>query len=316
MSSAGVGRSGVAMVFRCLEARQARLSAAALERSSGTAAALQAIGVLQPSGHEPVTLDDAGLRQLTWSPEKAGFGYFSEARGWVSVPNEVIQSFSIDMAVLIALLTAKLDLGKRGAVKILVANYLWEVAEARLGNRPKPLRLLFGRRLHDTRVWSSVEKALSARPSGGRTVLLTSTPPQRWPSAPAMCQLLWAEGLLDGEGSLSISPERMIAGMQSNARTREERDLVVIGDGKEVRFKGETFLLKKGAEQRRVVCFLHDRYIRGDRWTSSEEIIEELGLGVRRIRDLFKRSPAWNHLLTEKSGMCGFCFEEDPGLGR
>jgi hypothetical protein len=62
--------------------------------------------------------------------------------------------------------------------------------------------------------------------------------------------------------------------------------------------------------QRQIICHIHERYRQGQRWTSTEEIVAALDLRPNaRIRDFFKKSPAWNRLLTERNGMCGFCLD-------
>ena len=88
--------------------------------------------------------------------------------------------------------------------------------------------------------------------------------------------------------------------------------IMVIGEGKEVRFFGETFRFPKGVRQRQIICYIHERHRQGRHWTSTEEIVTALELRPNaRIRDFFRRSGAWNRLLTERSGLCGFCLPTD-----
>ena len=88
--------------------------------------------------------------------------------------------------------------------------------------------------------------------------------------------------------------------------------LVVIADGREVRLLGRIFRFPKGVDQRRIICLLYERYLRGQYWVSTDEIVAELDLrDGARIRDFFKKSPAWGHLLIERGGMCGFCLDAD-----
>jgi hypothetical protein len=91
--------------------------------------------------------------------------------------------------------------------------------------------------------------------------------------------------------------------------------LVVLAEGKEVRFLGEVFRFPKGLRQRQIICLLYQHYLVGELWVSSEEIAEQIGLGSNtRVRDVFKKSDAWNRLLTERNGLCGFCWPGDGGV--
>jgi hypothetical protein len=84
-----------------------------------------------------------------------------------------------------------------------------------------------------------------------------------------------------------------------------------LNDGKEVRFYGQVFSFLKGVQQRRVICYLHSQHLRGKREVATEKIVADLGLPAgTRIRDLFRKSSAWDHLLTEKRGVCRFCWPD------
>jgi hypothetical protein len=56
---------------------------------------------------------------------------------------------------------------------------------------------------------------------------------------------------------------------------------------------------------------MYQKYLQGQRWTSSSEIAAEVDLAdTTRMRDVFKKSAAWGKLLTERDGMCSFCLPD------
>ena len=86
-------------------------------------------------------------------------------------------------------------------------------------------------------------------------------------------------------------------------------ELQVFGDGREVHLQGEVFSFPRGDTQRRVIMLLYDAYLKGETKVLSSRIVTELDLGPStRLRDVFKRHPAWGRLLSEAAGMCGFCL--------
>jgi hypothetical protein len=150
---------------------------------------------------------------------------------------------------------------------------------------------------------------LEARPSQQRRVLLTSTLPDRLPEPPAGNILISIHDFL-GDG-LAMEPA-VIAARLDRLPIADMGPIVVIGEGKEVCFFGETFRFPKGVQQRQIISYIHKRYQEGQRWTSTDEIVTTLELRTNaRIRDFFKKSSAWNRLLTEQNGMCGFCLPAD-----
>jgi hypothetical protein len=313
---ATLGRQAIEVLLSALEAPRSALSAAALQSfPAQVGAQLIAAALIRPDGHEPVATsmadhDDSPVT-LTWSAEHQGFGYFSPTAGWVRVPHADIDRYSVDLANVIGALTAKMQLSPRAAPSVLVADHLWEIGKTRFGQRAHQTPIMFGRRLHDVGTWQSVRRILEARPSQQRRVVLTSTRPDRLPEPPAGNVLISIHDVAgDGDDGLALDPVVISARLDRLPLVDVNDPIVVIGDGKEVRLFGETFRFPRGVRQRQILCYIHKRYLQGHRWTTTEEIVAELDLREdSRIRDFFKKSPAWNRLLTEHNGMCGFCLD-------
>jgi hypothetical protein len=306
-------RQAIEVLLSALEAPRPALSAAALQSfPAQVGAQLIAAALIKPDGHESVGTaltdhDDVPV-MLTWSADHRGFGYFSPTAGWISVPHADIASYSIDVSGVMSALTAKMHFSTRSAPTVLIADHLWEIGKTRFGQRTHQTPIMFGRRLHDVGTWQSVRRALEIRPSEQRRVILTSTRSDRLPEAAAGHVLISIHDVI-GDG-LALDPALIAARLDRLPVGDTGDPIMLIGDGKEVRFFGERFRFPKGVKQRQIICHIHERYRQGHRWTSTDEIVTTLDLRANaRIRDFFKKSPAWNRLLTERDGMCGFCLD-------
>jgi hypothetical protein len=315
---APLDRQTIEVLLSALEAPRPTLSAAALQSfPAQVGAQLIAAGLIKPDGHEQVATsladhDDSPVT-LTWSADQQGFGYFSPASGWVSIPHADIQRYSVDLANVMAALTVKMQLSPKTAPTVLVVDRLWEIGKSRFGQRAHQEPIMFARRLHDVGTWQAVRRTLEARPSQQRRVVLTSTSPDRLPELPAGNVLISIHDVL-GDG-LALDPAMISSRLDRFPLVDTSNPIVLIGDGKEVRLFGEVFRFPKGVRQRQIIRFIHERYRQGQFWTSTEEIVATLELRTNaRIRDFFKKSPAWNRLLTERNGMCGFCLESADRL--
>jgi hypothetical protein len=99
----------------------------------------------------------------------------------------------------------------------------------------------------------------------------------------------------------------IISGVLTGIRPQRPAQLIdPSSDFRIVRALGQTFTFK-GDKQRRIIGYMYPRWLDGDDRVSVAEIIAELDLpGQTRIRDIFKKHPAWNVLLTEKEGSARF----------
>lgn len=306
-------RQTIDVLLSALEAPRAVLSAAALQAfPAQVGAQLIAAGLIKPEGHEAITTsltdhEDIPVT-LTWSAEHQSFGYFSPSAGWIVVPHADIGRFSVDVGGVIAALIANIRFSPKANPSTLVADRLWDVGRARFGSRAHQTPVLFGRRLHHWDTWHAARRALEARPAEWRRVILTSTRADRLPELPVGNVVISLHDVLGDE--LAVDPAIIAGRLDGLSVVEDGSPVVLIGDGKEVRLFGETFRFRKGVRQRQIIRHLYERLRQGHRLTSTEEIIAALDLRANaRIRDFFKKNPAWNRLLTERDGMCGFCLE-------
>lgn len=299
------------LLLEGLESPQAVLTSAMLERFGKARADLSTLGIIEARGYEAVGTDEHDRPvELIWSPENGRFGYFSESAGWVSVNHSAIASFAISIDHAISVITRDFNFAGRSCAKVVAEDRLWDVGYVRLG-RPKPNPVLFSRRLFEPATKTVVERFLRSSPTSTRRLLMTSTTPDRLAAEFAGCLLVSLWDVLSDD--LTVSPDTMAMLLDKRPAIQPDEIIRLVADGKEVVFKGERYRFVKGLRQRAVIKELYARYRAGEYWVSSAEVAVDAGLGEKtRIRDAFKDHPAWGQLLTERDGMCGFCFDEVP----
>jgi hypothetical protein len=312
MFEPALGLAAMPLLLAALESPTSRLSASMARRHPAETAWLKRLGLLKGAGHEPVITVDDGHSDLpvtvTWS-ENGGYGYFSETAGWIRVDNDKLETLGVDVAAVCGVITRRLGLPSKPIVAI-VPDHLWDLGSAYLGHRPAPTPILFGRRLRDPQVWGQVELTLKNRPFAQRRLLITSTDSSQLPSGSHNCVLVSLANVVDAQGSMEIDADVLDLRLAGVPVLDKGQPLAVIGEGREVRFFDDVYRIK-GDKQRLVISLLHSRYLKGELQVSSAEIAAELELSPNtRVRDLFKKHEAWGRLLSEKGGMCGFCWPE------
>ena len=177
---------------------------------------LKETGLLKPHGHEAVVTsqadhDDAPVT-LSWSAEDGGLGYFSPTAGWVSVPDDQIARFQVDVPTVIKELMGQVDWPSRSGPAPLVPDLLWEIGDVRLGRRTQRVPIWFARRLHEPSVWRQIKNVAKARPATRLRVVLTSTSSHRIPDETIAGHLLVGiRDVIDFASGLAINPDILAA---------------------------------------------------------------------------------------------------------
>jgi hypothetical protein len=305
--------SAVRLLLAVIESPLAQMSAATARKQPAESARLAKAGMIKLSGHEPVITptDDFSDEpvSLSWDQDKGSFGYFHEVLGWREVPHDRVKPYGADISAFLGILTHKCSL--IGKSEELVPRHLWHLGFMRIGKRPKRTPVLFGRRLYDSDVWSKIQTVLRDKPSEERRVILTSTDPSRLPGELRGCTVIAVTDAVRSSEQLAVDPVIVTLRYDKIDVAAAQGPLVVLGNGAEVRLLGRTYLFPRGLKQRKIVCYMYQKYLQGQRWTSSSEIAAEVDLAdTTRIRDVFKKSAAWGKLLTEREGMCSFCLPD------
>jgi hypothetical protein len=289
------------------------MSEAVARRKRGDSARLAEAGMIKLSGHEPVITpyDDFSDEpvSLSWDQDRGSFGYFNESLGWREVAHDRVKSYEADIDAFLGILTHKCSL--IGKFEELVPGHLWHLGLMRLGKRPKRTPVLFGRRLHDPEVWSNIQTVLCNRPSEERRIVLTSTDTRRLPHDRRGYTVIAITDAVRSSEQLAIDPGIIALRYDKIDVAADQGPLVVLRSGAEVRLLGRTYLFSRGPKQQKIIRYMYQKYLQGQRWTSSSEIAAEVDLAdTTRIRDVFKKHAAWGKLLTERDGMCSFCLPE------
>lgn len=310
-----LGANAVDLLLTLMEAPEARLSGAALDDfypDAGTA--LIAAGALKDDGYEPVTTGMADHDDLpvhvTWRPEVGGYAYFSPSAGWVKVENERLIRYRVDFDWLLASLSRQLWIPRTIEPRCLLQDVLWELGSAWIGHRTRMTPVFLGRRLRHCSVLEAACDALRQRLNGRTGLLLTAgaAPPAfvTLPGQPVVVPL--RNCLVIGAG-LSVDAGNLASRLGGSAPKCTQQPLQLLGEGRVVWFYGEKFEFPRGDKQRRVIVYLYEQCLQGIYEVSWAEIVAELDLPTSTRADkLFKDSPAWNRLLTLRTGMCSFCW--------
>jgi hypothetical protein len=311
MAKAVTGIDRRTVLLSALEAPKLELSAAALQSfPTDIRTQLLSSGFIKPEGYEAVAVSldghDDNPVALTWSSNHRSFGYFSSITGWVTISYEDIRRYSIEVDAVFSALMSEFG-SHRVSASMVMPDSLWDLGNFPLGNS-RQLPILFARRLHDPERSQAVRRGLILRPSERLRIVLTSTHPDRLRENFVQAAVVSIYDVL-GEG-VTVSPLAVKAHLAQVHLERRGEVLFLEADGRIVHLYGKTFRFPKGVHQRAIVKLLYSRYLAGVRWVPSDEIVVELNLRDNaRIRDYFKKHPAWNKLLMERNGMCGFCLD-------
>jgi hypothetical protein len=308
-ASAYIDRPAIEFLLSVLEAPKLEVSAVALRTFPiDVQEQLLASGFIRPSAFEPVAsvgeLGEDNPSALIWSAEHQSFGHFEGSVGWVSASHNDIRTYSLQLnAVFASLMGAPLSRYTSG---VILTDTLWDVGSIQLSTSSK-VAARFARRLFDPDRLAQVRQMMLSRPAEQR-VILTSTTPDRLLDFPVGCAIV---SIWDVLGKGFVAEVAAIGARLRGAPSDIHRELTLSLDGKVVTLYGDTFVFKKGVHQRAIVKFLYESYCEGQKWVPSAKIVEDLDLkGSARIRDYFKKNKAWNRLLRERHGLCGFCLKE------
>ena len=139
-------------------------------------------------------------------------------------------------------------------------------------------------------------------------MLLTTTPRvARHVHIPGQHRIIALADCLRGDETGFRLDLDVIAGLLAGLRPQSIARLIEpSADFRIVRAQGETFVFR-GDKQRQVIEYMHERWLDGVERISTAEMMDDLGFPIdTRLRDLFKKHPAWNNLIKEAGGAAWF----------
>jgi len=307
-SDVAIDRRSSNLLLTILELKDAVITAATVNLLGPEAfQPLCAAGLLRPTGYSTAVAttadhDDRPV-ELRWDGAGQCYGYFSSDAGWAPVSSDDIRCWRVDA---VTLFRHVFDTAVSARSEI-VSNLIWNLGGLRFGNRESRTESWFVRRLYDKHVKACFQDLARRRPASETAVVLTSSPASRLSDEYiAGYRIIALEDVLDPQ-SLRLRDTVVALRLQGLSREEAKRPLYVSPDGRFVVLHGTRFEFPRGDKVRQVLIYMYAKYIEGVFSVSTAEIVAELDLGEStRVRDLFRKNPAWEVLLSERGGACRF----------
>ena len=303
-------RQAIDILLSVIETPQAAVTSAVLDGFyAAKAPALKASGLLKLNDHQRVTAsladcDDEPVN-LSWSPERRGYGYFSPAAGWVSVSDSQMASFRVSFEQLFERLLERLDLSTRASPMVLLPDLLWEIGEVRLPGRGKRVPLWIGRRLADPKVWSRFAETARTRPAPGLRIVLSLTPADRLSAQIHQGHSIIAvRDIVDQASGLVVDPDLLAARIASGT-TSADALITMAADGATVTVRGKRYAFL-GSKQRAVIRQLYEAWEAGNPECLTAGVLEGAGYrdSVNTLAKAFSRNSDWREFIAEGKGRC------------
>jgi hypothetical protein len=313
MAVSALPQEAMSLLLELLEMAEPCLSGFAYRMAGAAAEALVAAKLLRPSGHEHVVLEDSGSdglpAALLEGDEHEGWRVFDENAGLRSVPDEAIMRHRLELDAVLDAFVAGLPRPLGPPREDVVAGGLFRLGLFRLPGRSTLCELWLARRLHLQEVRQPVSEALSARPTMGDRLLLTSTPRDRfiqgWNVGSPLVSL---HDVLSPTDSLALDPAILTALLDGGGPRADPNLPIIRADGREVQYRGQTYKFPRGETQRRIILHLYKKAQGGVMEITEASVIAALDLGAHvRLKDIFKDNKAWGQLLDSRDGIVGFC---------
>lgn len=312
-SALALDHQSVDLLLNVMETPDAMIAGAVLsDYYEQQADQLMAANLLERCGHELVTTsmadhDDAPV-SLTWSAEHNGYGYFSPSAGWITVPDERLVVFGINLPVMLARMMVRFEIASRGGAVSLLPELLWEIGDARVERRSQRVPIWFARRLYDQSVWRQVKDAAGRRPLTHVRVLLTSTPSARLPDEPLPRHLIVPiRDVIDFDGGIAVRPDVLVARLDGAHRPDVREAVYLSPNGQQLIINGDIAIELKSDIHIKVIRQLVQGFKEGKRF-GARDLLNHAQSNAATLRQAFGRE-RWERLepyLKSRNGLWGF----------
>jgi hypothetical protein len=306
-----VSREAIELVFRLCEQQPAEISWDVLnlhfDRLGEELISAGALVETTPSATIviPVDLDDE-LVGFEWDADRQAFVGFHPNMGLLEADPRVRKRYRIDFEWLLFAIASAARVSAGQQRVCLVRDQVWDLGDAWFGRRKATI--LFARRLGQTDGLDLVCDALTRRVGRLPGILLTTTGPiSRHVVIPGQHRVLYLPDCIRGDVPGFVIDTDIISGVLNGTRPQRPAQLIEPStDFRIVRALGQTFTFK-GDKQRSILEYMYHKWLDGEDRVSVAEMIADLDVPAKtRVRDVFKKHPAWDVLLTEKQGSCWF----------
>lgn len=274
-----VSREAGALLLDLLDQREPVLSPPALrDHYPAVGQELIDAGLLHPWGTElaDVAVDGADEEPVAVLPSDHGYGYFSEASGWVEVQVGRLRRHRADIPLAIAAMTSKLDCGSPSSSSALATDYVWDLGAVQLLKRGPLTQIWFARRVADEQIVKELIDLARRRPPTFNRVILTSTPAESWAgiSVPGNVVVSVRDILAHGAG-LAIDPAILGARVGGLAEAPVGQILYLSPDRRSLVIQGKRIPLKSDIH-RKIIEMLVAGRAEGRRY-SAHELLDASG---------------------------------------
>lgn len=253
----------------------------------------------------PVDLDDE-LVGFEWDADRQAFVGFHPNMGLVEADPWVRKRYRVNFDWLLSAIASGAGVLAGQRRVCLVDDQLWDLGDAWFGKRKATV--LFARGLGRIDGLDLVCNALTRRVGRPPGILLTATGPiSRHVVIPGQHRVLSLPDCTRGDVPGFAIDTDIISGVLNGIRPQRPAQLIEPStDFRIVRALGQTFTFK-GDKQRSILEHMYQKWLDGEDRVGVAEMIAYLDLSAKtRVRDVFKKHPAWDVLLTEKQGSCWF----------
>lgn len=256
---------------------------------------IRAVAALTDHDDEPVS--------VIWSDN--GYGYFCPYAGWVEVGTDRLGMFDVNMPALIAKTISRVEILTGAAPVELIAGHVWEVGNARIPGRTKPVSIWLVRRIHHPVVWQQFVELAKKRPISTLRLVLSVTRTDLVPQAAyGNHEIIFVGDVIDHFDGVAVDPE-LLAARLSSGQSSSLKPVAISADGQCLTVRGKTYTFT-GVKQRSVVRDLFAAWEVGTRECMTAAVLEQAGCGrsVNTLAKLFKGNKGWRDIIHEQRGMC------------
>lgn len=256
---------------------------------------IRAVAALTDHDDEPVS--------VIWSDN--GHGYFCPDTGWVEVGADRLGMFGVNMTTLIAKTLSRMEILSGAAPVELIVGHVWEVGNARIPGRTKPVSIWLARRIHHPVVWQQFVELAKKRPTSTLRLVLSVTQTELVPQATyGNHEIIFVRDVIDHDDGVAIDPE-LLAARLSSGQSSPLKPVSLSADGRCLTVRGKIYTFT-GVKQRSVVRDLLAAWEAGTPERLTAAVLEqaECGRSVNTLAKLFKGNKDWRDIIREQGGMC------------
>jgi hypothetical protein len=266
-------------------------------------------GLLRPWGGELADVvddlaDDRPVSVL--AAADGGYGFFSEASGWVPTPADRLRRYKVNVATAVTFIVAPMRWPVGLRLNALASDLILELGAARILKRGAATEVWFARRLDVEGVRKAFREQTQRRPATNLRAVLTSTPADRFADLAIPGHMIVSvRDLIAHDAGLTVDPAILAARITGAPDPVAAEALYLSPDRRKLVVNEATITLNSEIHQK-IVAMLVAGHRTGRRY-SARELLGAAGSGAGALHRAFGKK--WNDLrphLSSHGGGWGF----------